>query len=221
MADPSTLLSGLGILLVAAFLLWFAVGTQVNVRKGERTMRWLQGGLPLLGPRTTLRWLGSSVAELTIAKAKPPLRSAVVMVVLEPRDIGALWALARRSGRMDLLIFRVDMQRAPRARADLQDPRAWMSGHRRHDDAPFARQSSWDAGSGTRVRVLEDREGDAAEARAAWARLEGLGQRVSRISIRELVPHLEVHLALPPPGADARQVVSTIVALADVSAAPR
>lgn len=55
-------------------------------------MRWLQDGLPLVGEKTTLRWLGSSVVELKIQQAKAPFRSAEILFVLEPRD------LARPSG---------------------------------------------------------------------------------------------------------------------------
>src|SRR5919198_4169854 len=80
-------------------LLWFALGTRNNIRKGNDLLRWLQTGLPLLGRRTTLRWLGSSVAELQIANADAPFRDATVMVVLEPRDVGLLWAFARARGR--------------------------------------------------------------------------------------------------------------------------
>ena len=38
---------------------WFAVGTHLNVRKGESVLKWLQDGLPLIGEKATLRWLGS------------------------------------------------------------------------------------------------------------------------------------------------------------------
>ena len=44
-------------LAIAALLVvdWFAVGTVWNVRKGRAVMRWMQGGLPLLGARATVR----------------------------------------------------------------------------------------------------------------------------------------------------------------------
>src|SRR5574340_554342 len=92
-----------GVLLVVG---WFAVGTHFNVRKGEDALRWLQDGLPLVGEKTTLHWLGSSVVELKIQQAKAPFRQAEVLVVLEPRDVAPLWGLARLRGRRDLFIFR-------------------------------------------------------------------------------------------------------------------
>ena len=35
----------------------FALGTHRNVRRGHDAMRWVQDGLPLVGEKTTLRWL--------------------------------------------------------------------------------------------------------------------------------------------------------------------
>jgi len=43
------------LLVVVVVLLWFALGTGRNIRKGNELLRWLQGGLPLLGRRTTMR----------------------------------------------------------------------------------------------------------------------------------------------------------------------
>lgn len=222
MADPSALLPGIGVVLVAAVLLWFAFGTSVNLRRGHRVMRWLQGGLPLLGPRATLRWLGSSVAELTIVGPHPPYRSAVVMIVLEPRDLGALWALARSRGRRDFLLVRMDLLRAPRLRADLIAPRAWTARDRRSDDAPFPREQTWTDASGAEVRLRHDDGADVARLRGFWERLRRESGGAWRISVRPLVPHLEVHLLVPPlETADAHALLSTIAELAEAVAAPR
>src|SRR5918992_4382741 len=134
MPDPTVLIPGLLIALLAVVMVWFTIGTQRNISRGNRLLRWLADGLPALGPRTTLRWLGSSVAELRITQPRQPYREAVVMVVLEPRDLGALWAVARRRGRRDFLLLRLSLVRAPRWEADLIDPAAWTAGHRRDDD---------------------------------------------------------------------------------------
>lgn len=222
MDDPSALLPGLGIVLVAVVLLWFAFGTQTNIRRADRIMRWLQDGLPLLGPRTTLRWLGSSVAELRIAGPLAPLRAATVMIVLEPRDLGLLWALARRRGRRDFLLLRLDLARAPRSRADLIDPEAWTAKDRRGDDGPFDREETWTDGSGGTVHVRHDRAADLAGLRGFWDRLDRLSGGAWRISVRQLVPHLEIHLLVPALDAsDARQMLGTVRELAEAVAAPR
>jgi hypothetical protein len=114
----------LGVLLVVG---WFALGTHLNVRKGHRYMEWLQGGLPLLGEKTTLRWLGSSVVHLTIQNAHEPFRRAEVLVILEPRDVPPLWLLARLRGRRDLLIVRTELRAAPRTQVEILHRDAWST----------------------------------------------------------------------------------------------
>ncbi|MGH2667639.1 MAG: hypothetical protein ACRDH5_00695, partial [bacterium] len=56
--------TALAVVLLLVVMLWFTWGTQHNISRGNQLLRWLQDGLPLLGRRTTLRWLGSSAAEL-------------------------------------------------------------------------------------------------------------------------------------------------------------
>lgn len=222
MPDASAFLPGLGILLVAVVLLWFVFGTQRNVRTAERVMKWLESGLPLLGPRTTLRWLGSSVAELRIAAPRPPWRAAVVMIVLEPRDLGALWALSRGRGRRDFLLLRLDLVRAPRWRADLIDPGAWTAHDRRADDLPFAREATWTDGAGSTVQLRHDDGAGLARLRAFWDRLHRQSGGAWRISVRPLVPHLEIHLLVPPLGAaDARELLGTVRELGEAVSAAR
>lgn len=222
MPEPSALLQSLGVVLVAAVLLWFALGTQLNIRKANRAMSWLQAGLPRLGPRTTLRWLGSSVAELRIVDPRAPYRAAIAMIVLEPRDLSALWVLSRGRGRRDFLLLRLDLARAPRFRADLVDPRAWTARDRRRDDAPLSQQETWTDAAGTNVAVRHDAGADLATLRAAWDQLSASSGGAWRISVRQLVPHLEVHCLFPSlETADARQLLGVVTALAEAVAAPR
>jgi hypothetical protein len=222
MPEPSALLQGLGVVLVAAVLLWFAFGTQLNIRKADRVMRWLQAGLPLLGPRTTLRWLGSSVAELRILDPRAPYRAAIAMIVLEPRDLSALWVLSRGRGRRDFLLLRLDLVRAPRFRADLVDPGAWTARDRRREDAPFSYQETWTDAAGTLVAVRHDAGADLARLREAWDRLSGSSGGAWRISVRQLVPHIEVHCLFPSLDTrDARQLLGVVTELAEAVAAPR
>jgi hypothetical protein len=115
------------VIAVLVVLGWFAIGTQFNIRRGHRLLRWLQGGLTLLGEKTTLRWLGSSALELKVQHARAPLRSAELFVVLEPRDLPILWWLFRARGRRDLLIVRADLPTPPRFELEALDPRAWST----------------------------------------------------------------------------------------------
>src|SRR5207249_12032296 len=81
----------------------------------------------LLGERTTLRALGSSGVELKVQHALPPLKSAEVFVLLEPRDLPLLWWLFRARGRRDLLIVRAELRAAPRFELEALHPRAWST----------------------------------------------------------------------------------------------
>ena len=71
---------------VAIFMGWFALGMIYNLRRGDALLKWMQDGLPLIGQRTTFRWLGTSVAEMAIAQAKRPFHRLETLLVLRPRD---------------------------------------------------------------------------------------------------------------------------------------
>jgi hypothetical protein len=216
MPDPSAFLPALLVLVLAIVMVWFAFGTQRNISRGNRVLAWMQSGLPALGPRTTMRWLGSSVAELSIAQARAPYREALVMVVLEPRDLGALWAFARTRGRRDFIILRLSLKRAPRWEADLVDPTAWTAGHRRSDDTELEAHEPWTDASGRTIGVADDGHADLATLRAHWDRLGRHSGGAWRISVRVTVPHLEIHL-LPPDlqQADARHLFGEVGKLAE------
>jgi hypothetical protein len=199
MPDPTAFLPALLLVLLVVVMLWFAFGTQRNISRGNRMLAWLQAGLPALGPRTTLRWLGSSVAELRITDPRPPYREALVMVVLEPRDLGALWALARTRGRRDFLVLRLSLVRAPRWKVDMVDPTAWTSGDHRRDDPLADVGESWTDATGRTVQIHHDGRADLAALRGHWDRLGRQSGGAWRISVRSTVPHLEVHLLTPDP----------------------
>jgi len=120
---------GLSVFVVVVIIVagWFALGTHANVRKGHRLLDWLQSGLPLLGEKTTLQWLGSSVVHLKIEKANPPFRRAEVLIVLEPRDVPHLWLFSRLRGRRDLLIIRTELRTVPHMQVEILDPQAWST----------------------------------------------------------------------------------------------
>jgi len=115
------------VMVVIAIVGWFALGTHINVRKGHHFLEWLQDGLPLVGEKTTLRWLGSSVVHLQIENARAPFRRVEVLVVLEPRDVPPLWLLSRLRGRRDLLIVRTELRFVPRLQVEILDRQAWST----------------------------------------------------------------------------------------------
>ena len=179
------------ILVVILVVGGFALGTQRNVRRGHDAMHWVQGGLPLVGEKTTLRWLGSSVLQLKIQNAKRPFREAEVLFVLEPRDVAPLWWLARARGRRDLFIFRSRMHTLPELEFEAFEPTAWSA---RGREAQLLRQQ-WQPVPGCHPLVAY-----APEASANGSRLLELaalaGCPILRLSIQRSDPNFEVHWPL-------------------------
>lgn len=187
--------ASLGILALLAFMLWFAVGTQRNIRRGNDLLLWLQSALPSVGRRATLRWLGSSAVQLTIAQARDPLREAEVVVALEPRDLSVLWALARARGRRDLVILRGRLVRAPRFELEAGDVRAWTGrdGLRRIEPGAWE-TADWRLPS---VEVVHSRDADPEAMRVFWDRFGTASGGIARLSVRRDNPHLEIHVRPP------------------------
>jgi hypothetical protein len=202
----------LAIGLILVVMLWFALGTQRNIRRGNELLRWLQGGLPLLGRRTTLRWLGSSAVELGIVDPQTPFREATVAIVLEPRDVAVLWAFARSRGRRDFVIIRVNLVRAPVFSMSIRDPRGWTG----RSDVVDEGDEGWDAQDWPDGCIaLVGRGADEPVVRAAWSRLSGASGGVWRLTVQPIVPHVEVHFRPPASaGAAAEGVVTPIRDLA-------
>jgi hypothetical protein len=185
------------LLLLVVVMLWFTFGTRRNIRRGNELLRWLQGGLPLLGKRTSMRWLGSSAVVLKIAEAAEPFREAEVVVVLEPRDVAMLWAWSRRRGRRDFVILRGWLRRAPRFELEVGDARGWTGSDRlRRLDPEAWDEAEWE---GEHLRAFHSPGAPADEARRAWDTLSGASGGVWRLSVRREHPHLEAHV-LPPDG---------------------
>lgn len=183
------------VLAVIVFLGWFAVGTQYNVRLGNNALKWIQKGLPLIGERATLRWLGSSVVELKIAKAKDPFRSSELLVVMEPRDVPILWWWGRARGRRDLVIIRGQLRAAPHFDLEARAQKAWGQGDFKRDTP-----SKWVAVQGGVANSMSaDYRGDISpfsiNRLIVSASLDGI--ILSRLAIRRAVPNLEVHFVLP------------------------
>lgn len=101
------------VIVVIVVMGWFAIGLIYNLRRGDAVLKWMQAGLPDIGPRTTFRWLGTSVAELVIAKAKNPFRRLETLLVLAPRDVFWMMIVSAFQGRHDTLIFRAILNSPP------------------------------------------------------------------------------------------------------------
>lgn len=204
--------TALAVVLLLVVMLWFTWGTQHNISRGNQLLRWLQGGLPLLGRRTTLRWLGSSAAELGIAEPEPPFAEVNVLVVLEPRDVPWLWARARARGRRDFMIFRASLPRSPRFELEVGNPSGWTGseGLDRLDEATWL-SADWGRPG---LRVLHAPGAVPDTVRPIFDRLAEASGGVWRLSVRRDPPHLEVHVLPPDPEADAAVFIGAFVDLA-------
>lgn len=202
------------VLLAVAFIMgWYALGTIYNVRRGELIVRWMRGGLPHLGDKTTYRWLGSSVIEMVIEHARTPAKRAEVLTVLAPRDVPWAWLIARARGRRDIFILRLDLSAAPRQALELADPITW-TGRMAIQDAQSQGWESRDHGdkillapTGLLNLAVEDLE------RATAARALPMG--FHRFGLRKDPARLEIHLPVPNLKiTDADEFFSAIRALA-------
>jgi hypothetical protein len=201
------LVGSLLFVLLIVVMLWFALGTQRNIRRGNELLRWLQGGLPLLGKRTSMRWLGSSAVVLRIAEAAEPFREAEIVVVLEPRDVAMLWAWTRRRGRRDFLILRGWLRRAPRFEVEAGDSRGWTGADRlKRLDHHAWLESGW---GDEHVRVATSADAEPMAARQAWESLAEASGGVWRLSVRREHPHLEAHVLPPERSAPAERLIGT------------
>jgi hypothetical protein len=190
-----------------AVVAWFAAGTIWNVRLGRETLRWLQDGLPLLGARTTLRWLGSSVVEMVIRDPRAPFASAALLVFLEPRDL-PWWPLSHARGRRDTLIIRGNLKKAPAVQFEALEPGSW-SGREALPRVP----REWTVHAGTLTVYHPVEAKPEAEALLALARRVGL--QVRRLSVRRDEPHFQLHVALPGRDRPAREFFEAAHALAE------
>src|SRR5512144_710017 len=184
---PAVLIAVMVIVLLA-----FTFGTQRSIARGNAMLAWLQGALPQLGKRATLRWLGSSVAEVRLVDPAPPFRELAVLAVMEPRDVPIMWAVTRVRGRRDLLIVRGSMVRPPTLELDVADPGAWDTGGRPEGEEGW-HALEW---SGDAIALVRGEPGPAVVdgVRASWDRLDAASAGVWRLAIRQTVPHLEVHV---------------------------
>jgi hypothetical protein len=196
-----------------ALVAWFAAGTIWNVRRGRLLMRWMQDGLPALGQRTTVRWLGSTAVEMVIRDGKAPFVSVTLVIFLEARDIPWMWAIGRIRGRRDTLIIRGVLRRAPDIELEALDPGSW-SGRDALPRVPLDWSLRRPEGSGG---VVVHHASAAALARAdvLLAQTQRAGLAVKRLSVRSSEPNFQVHVSLPDGRQPARDFFEAVHALAE------
>lgn len=186
------------ILVVAVVIImgWFAFGVIYNLRRGDALLKWMQGGLPSIGQRTTFRWLGTSVAELVIAHAKKPFRRLETLLVFKPRDVFWMTIAAYFQGREDIVIFRAHLHTAPLVDLELVDTKTWSG---RATSQQVARRK-WESKTYEGLQLMAPR----GLLDLATTTLDGLATpmqklspRYARFSLRRDAPNLEVHVPFP------------------------
>ena len=196
-----------------AIVAWFAAGTIWNVREGRTLLRWMRGGLPLLGSRTTVRWLGSTAVEMVMRDAAAPFASVTLVIFLEARDLPWMWALGRARGRRDTLIIRALLRRPPALEFEALDPVSW-SGRDARPRVPREWPVSQPATSGgVIVHHASAKTLARAEALIGLALRGGLTLR--RLSVRHNEPNFQLHVDLPDRRQSAREFFETVRALAE------
>ena len=203
--------------LAVAVVAWFAAGTIWNVRLGREMMRWMHGGLSVLGARTTVRWLGSTAVEMVIRGAEPPFASATIVIFLEPRDLPWMWLIGRGRGRRDTLIIRGVLRRSPACEFEALDPKSW-SGRDALSRVPSEwpiRQPSPPAG----MAIHHADAGALARADALLDLAQHLGLAIWRLSVRRTEPNVQLHMPLPDRRRPAREFFDAVHAIAELALA--
>ncbi|MFN3657250.1 MAG: hypothetical protein ACK4UO_08360 [Pseudolabrys sp.] len=194
-----------------ALVAWFAAGTIWNVRRGRLLMHWMQSGLPVLGERTTVRWLGSTAVEMVIRDGKAPFKSVTLVIFLEARDLPWMWALGRARGRRDTLIIRGVLRQSPTIELEALDPASW-SGREARTRVP----ADWPVRPAPDGLVVHYASGTAGgQADALLKLVQRDGPTVKRLSVRRTEPNFQLHVLLPHPGQPARDFFKAVQGLAE------
>ncbi len=192
--DLGDIFVGLAAAAALAMTAWFFIGAQWNVRRGHDALRWLRDGLPLLGERTTMRWMGTSGVHMGMSAAHAPYKSVELLLLMEPRDVVPLWLLTRLQGRRDILVVRGHLRRHARVEFDLLDRRAWSG----NDALRHAVPKEWKRTTQADGLILAAEGSDAVlAAQQIKAQLGRLAPYVIRVAIRRTTPQVEIHLRSP------------------------
>ena len=195
-----------------ALVAWFAAGTIWNVRRGGMLLRWMQGGLPTLGERTTVRWLGSTAVEMVIRDGKAPFASVTLVIFLEARDVPWMWVIGRSRGRRDTLIVRGALRGAVATEFEAFDPTSW-SGRDVLPRLPLEWPEPQTVAAGMLVHAVNTAALRKADALLSQA--ERAGFTVSRLSVRRSEPNFQLHVSLPDRRQPARDFFEAVHILAE------
>jgi hypothetical protein len=201
--------------LVAFVVGWFAVGSALNVRRGNAALAWLQGGLKQVGAKATVKWIGTTAVQLGLAAANAPFESATVVVFLAPRDLPWLWAFSRARGRRDTLILRAGLRKEPVYDLELLDRGSWSG----RDALREMREERWSIreGRGDALPAFYKVDGALAQADALEEAARRAGATLRRVSVRRKGSHLQLHVDLPAASVDAAGFFAAFRSLGEIA----
>lgn len=97
----------------AAAIFWFIAGALRNRSRAERELNRLEPLLQRLGSERSGAWVAPGTLRITLNRGRSAIAKAVVVLLLQPRELGVLWLINRWQGRGDILIIRCDLRREP------------------------------------------------------------------------------------------------------------
>jgi hypothetical protein len=183
------------LVVLLSLLSWYLIGMQINIRRGRRSLKWLEQGLPVIGEKAALNWLGVSNVQIQVTKAKEPFRSADIVVDLEPRELPMWWFWRRSENKRDTLIFRAQLRAAPRFDLVSHSPHV-AANERMKRSGP----GQWTAVQGGLANSMTaDIRGSispyAVNRLIVQTTLDGM--TLTRLVVHRSAPNLEVHFLLP------------------------
>jgi hypothetical protein len=193
MFDSPLLTAGLIVLLL--LLCWYLIGMQYNIRRGRRTLKWLEQGLPIIGEKAALNWSGTSQFKIQVPKAKDPFRAAEVLIRLKPREMPFWWLWQKRTDTQDVLILRAHLRNAPGFDLVSHSPHVPSDEQLKRHGA-----GQWNAVQGGLANAMNaDIRGNISPYTVnrliVQTTLEGM--TLTRLIVHRSAPNLEVHYLLP------------------------
>jgi hypothetical protein len=182
---PATGLERIWWIVLIVLVVGYVLGTWLNRRRSKALGVWLQGGLKVLGGKSTWKWIGtmSSGAQITIGDAGKPFRQIQITYLLLTRELWPLWAVELLRGKRDTLVIRADLRGKPESEYEVVP----LRGALRRTLDQHAGEQPWEwreaaAGLGlaTRGGVIPHVPGF----------LERYGPYIQRLSLRQRQPHL-------------------------------
>jgi hypothetical protein len=118
----------------AALLLWYAVFTHYNRRKGTEALHRVEAACLGDGKIVDSRWAGSSRIKAQIRFFRQPIEDALVTVRLRPRPLPIQWILSLWRGQKETLTFEADLDHVPAFNLEVMRHRWFTSNSPANED---------------------------------------------------------------------------------------